>query len=190
MTSKHDYANATADSGGLSPAVLRAFLHWWERLAAEDAAGLDKADRAVLRRCDTPTAVACTGAYQRAYRCMAAAHEGEPWTPWQQDRLAALVGLAAHIRTRGDHDLPTELRLPMEAPRVSELRFRRLIESPDVDTLFVGVRRVLPLIGHHVDLFSLARDLWRWNDQVRKRWTYAYYDTTAPRTRVAASSDA
>lgn len=172
------------DRHGLHPAVVGAFLHWWERISRDSAGGIDKADRAVLRRCATPTAVACTGAYQRVYHAMLAAHEGPPWTSWQQDRLAALAGLAAHIKRSSNRSLPQEMHQHPEGGernRVSELRFKRLLESPDVDSLFTGLRRVLPLIEHQVDLASMASDLFRWNDAVRKRWAYAYYDTAPAR---------
>lgn len=188
----HDKAPATPvpSRGGLSPAAMGAFMHWWARLSDAAASGTDKADRAVLRRCDTPTAVACTGAYQRVYRRMAQAHEGAPWTSWQQDRLAALVGLAAHVRTSSERSLPVEMgqrSAAGDSPCVSELRFRRLVESPDIDSLFTGVRRVLPLIKHQVDLKTLAVDLWQWNEAVKKRWVYAYYDPATSRNTEQAN---
>ena len=170
----------------LEPAVRSAFVAWWKQLTSERAGGAERADRAMLRRCDSPYAVACTGAYQRAYRKMAAVHSGQPWREDQKDRLAVLVGLAAHITGLNALSLPRAMHQhPKGSDRtaVSELRFKRLIEAPDIDALFTSLRRTLPLINHQVDLGSMADDLFEWSERVKKRWVYDYYDdTTAERT--------
>ncbi len=171
----------------LSDAVLGALMHWWMRIADESASGQDKADRAILKRCDSIEAVTRTAAYHRVYWAMRAQHQGAEWKPWEQDRLAMLVGLAAHVK-RGGHKLATEMcqrAQGSDRPAVSELRFRRLLESPDNDSLFVALLRVLPLVGRQLDLYPLARDLFSWDDSVKKRWAYDYYDSTP-----AAGADA
>ena len=49
----------------------------------------------------------------------------------------------------------------------------RLLDAPDSEALFSGVRRVLPLMGS-VDVIALANDLMFWGDAVKKRWAYGY----------------
>ena len=61
-----------------------------------------------------------------------------------------------------------------DRPPVSELRFMRLLESPDLDALFIGLRRALPLAKHSVDVLALANDVVHWSDAVKKRWAYSY----------------
>ena len=61
-----------------------------------------------------------------------------------------------------------------DKPAVSPLRFMRLLESPDIDALFSGLRRALPLIQHRADVLQLATDVVNWGDAVKKRWAYAY----------------
>lgn len=65
-------------------------LRWWHELA-EDTGG-----RAALRRAPDITAVVMVPAYQRLHRRLLAA--GWPDQAWQNDRLAAAVGLLAHVR--------------------------------------------------------------------------------------------
>lgn len=142
-------------------------LAWWRGLAA------DTGGRAALRRASDITAVAMLPNYQRLHRRLLAA--GWPDRHWQNDRLAAAAGLLAHVREASDQALPAAMsQRDGDKPRVSALRFMRLLESPDVDALFAGLRRTLPLLQHRADVLALASDVVSWGDEVRKRWAYAY----------------
>lgn len=157
--------------------VKAEFLSWWHGLTSETASGTARADRAVLKRADSLTAVACAPAYQRIYRRLVAANGGNSWQAYEQERIAALIGLAAHIKSTASMSLPQAMSHHTEAGDrnpVSELRFVRLLDSPDMEALFTGVRRSLPLIEHKVDINSLADDVFGWGDVVKKRWAYAY----------------
>ena len=161
----------------LQQAVKDEFLSWWHVLHSDTAAGPQRADRAALRRADSLSAVVCLPAYQRIFRRMAAKHEGDSWTPYQKDRIAALVGLAAHLKEKDDTSLPEAMsRRPEGSDRnpVSDLRFARLLDSPDLEALFVGLRRTMPLIDHRANPAKLADDLFGWGDHVKKQWAYAY----------------
>lgn len=130
----------------LQPAVKGEFLSWWKALHSETAGGSQRADRAALRRADSLAVVACLPAYQRIFRRMAAKHEGDAWAPYQKDRIAALVGLAAHLNAKDEASVPEAMSRRAEgADRnpVSDLRFARLLDSPDLDALFVGCHRHL-----------------------------------------------
>ena len=161
----------------LSDPVKAVFRAWWEGLTSEKASGTARADRAVLKRAATLTDVACTPAYQRIYRKMAAANDGEQWRPFEQERIAAVIGLAAHLKESSTMSLPKAMSdRTNDADRnpVSDLRFARLLDSPDIEALFTGLRRSLPLIDNKVDPAALADDLFGWGDVVKKRWAYAY----------------
>ena len=160
--------------GDAPKAVLK---RWWYTISREDASGSGRADRATLRRADSLRAVACTPAYQRVYREMAAAHAGEPWRDYEQERIAAIVALTAHVKENSSESLPKAMSHPAEGSDrnpVSELRFARLLNAPDIEAIFTGVRRSLPLIAHAVDVLSLADDVFGWGDVVKKRWAYDY----------------
>ncbi|WP_085315370.1 type I-E CRISPR-associated protein Cse2/CasB [Derxia lacustris] len=157
----------------------KVLFDWWTRLASPEVSGGLRADRAALRRAGSLTAVALAPGFQRVLHSMEAAREdGEAWFAADRDRLAAAVGLLAHVGTSVD-----DLTLPKAASRradgadrnpVSDLRFARLLEAPDLDALFVGLRRALPLLGDTVDVMSLANDIYNWNEQTQKRWAYQY----------------
>lgn len=144
---------------------------WWKAL--DD----DRASCAVLRRAPNITAVTLTAPYQRLYRKLCNAGWAKTW---RNDALAAAVGLLAHVKSE-----PSELTSIAagmsaavqggEPPEVSELRFMRLLESADLDALFTGLRRALPLINHSVDVMALANDIIDWGDKVKKDWAYSYH---------------
>ena len=160
--------------GAAPKAVLK---RWWHTISRDDASGSARADRATLRRADSLRAVACTPAYQRVYREMAAAHAGEPWRDYERERIAAIVALAAHVTDSSSQSLPKAMSHLVEGSDrnpVSELRFARLLNAPDIEAVFTGVRRSLPLIAHAVDVLSLADDVFGWGDVVKKRWAYDY----------------
>jgi CRISPR system Cascade subunit CasB len=111
------------------------------------------------------------------YRRLQAAGWPADARPQDNDRLAAIVGLLAHIKENVPGPVPVAMSLckPGEdRPPVSELRFLRLLDAPDHDALYAGLRRVLPLMKHKVDVLALADDLLYWGDDVKKRWAYGY----------------
>src|SRR5687768_557842 len=104
-------------------------LRWWQRL--DDNRG----DRAVLRRASSVTAIAISAPYQRFYQRLQVTGAVADLSSGQKERLAAVAGLLSHVKedTVGI-DLPKSLGHRSEGsdrPAVSELRFIRLLESPD-----------------------------------------------------------
>lgn len=146
-------------------------LHqWW--LGLED----DRASRAVLRRCATLDAVTLSDAYQRFYRYMLTCNA---WpadaAPWKNDKLAAIAGLLAHIKTEDTQRLPILMsELDGDRPQVSELRFCDLLKIETTDDLFVSLRRTLPLIDKKANIYQLANDVYFWGDKTKKDWAYSY----------------
>lgn len=151
-------------------APARILLAWWMGLAD------DRASRAILKRAESVTAVVLSAPYQRLHRQMRAAG----WNPngWERldDRLAAAVGLLAHVKENVSGALPKTMSRtePGGRPPVSEARFLRLLESADLEDLFRGLRRILPLIKYRVDVLDLVEDVLGWGDDVKKRWAYHY----------------
>jgi CRISPR system Cascade subunit CasB len=148
-------------------------LRWWQGLEN------DKGGRAELRRAHDLTAVALTAAYQRFYRqaiSMGWPESSDPSTSWRDERLAAIVGVLAHVKYPDDRKL-AEIMSEGERPVFSELRFRRLLEAPTTDDLFLSLRRALPIVGHKANMHQLAEDLLYWGDGAKKKWAYAYYSS-------------
>jgi CRISPR system Cascade subunit CasB len=155
------------------PTVIgKVLLAWWQGLEE------DRAGRAVLRRASSPTLVAFTAPYQRLHRRLVAAGWPADARPQDNDRLAAVVGLLAHVKENVSSPVPvamSQCNKGEDRPPVSELRFLRLLDAPDHDALYAGLRRVLPLMKHQVDVLALADDLLCWGDGVKKRWAYGYH---------------
>ncbi|MCK5771745.1 type I-E CRISPR-associated protein Cse2/CasB [Algiphilus sp.] len=148
-----------------------ALLKWWQDLDER------RADRAILRRAPDITAVSISAPYQRCYRRLLERDESFE-SAHLRDRLAAAVGLLAHVKVDSPGvSVPESLsaRAPGDdQPAVSKLRFVRLLESPDLDSLFTGLRRALPLTGHTMNIVALTQDLLFWGDGVKKAWAYGY----------------
>ncbi len=169
--------SAAGNSYRLSSGAKGELLRWFEALQSPSVSGTLKADRAVLRRAHDLQAVVESSAYQRLYKKMADAHEGDPWRPFQQERIALLVALLVHVVGSAKDSLPAVMGRSGASDKaaVSELRFRRILESPDMDSLFYGLRRVLPLVSAPANVPELMDDVFGWGDSVKRRWAYAYY---------------
>ncbi|MBR7887432.1 type I-E CRISPR-associated protein Cse2/CasB [Marinomonas sp. A79] len=142
-------------------------LRWWQGLEN------DKGTRAELRRAHNLTAVALTAAYQRFYRQALSSGWPEDAAPWQNERLSAIVGLLAHVKSNDGRKL-AEIMSEGERPAFSVLRFRRLLEAPTLDDVFLSLRRALPIIGHQANVHQIASDLLHWGDKTKKEWAYSY----------------
>lgn len=149
----------------------RTLLAWWKNLDDNRAA------RAELRRASDITEVTLSSHYQKLYRSLCSAGWVDTGHPNRRDGLAAAVGLLAHVELDDDKDLAfrmSETAVGSDRLRVSELRFQRLLESPDIESIFTGLRRVLPLMGKQANVIALTNDIVGWDHDVRKRWAYAY----------------
>lgn len=151
-------------------ALGQALLKWWQELDN------NRGDRAELRRAHDLTAIALTSAYQHLYRILLLRgwpEENKPENNWRNERLAAIAGLLAHVKSLNERSLPV-IMSEGERPPFSELRFRRLLESSSIDEVFSSVRRALPLVAYQADVLELANDVLFWGDDVKKRWAYTY----------------
>lgn len=149
----------------------KTLLAWWKDLDDNRAA------RAVLRRASNVTEVTLTPHYQKLYRRLCAVGWDDAGRPYWRDGLAAAVGLLAHVEQDVDNKpafTMSELVKGSDRIPVSPLRFMRLLESPDIEALFTGLRRVLPLMGNRANVLALSNDVVQWGDAVKKQWAYDY----------------
>ena len=142
-------------------------IHWWQNLEN------DKGTRAELRRCDRPEAVMLHPAYARLHWQLAT-HLADHWN-WEW-RLAAVVGLLVHVRRRDDSRSLAK-QMGGTDPKVSELRFRRLLQCKP-DDLYPRMIRVLRMLGDTANVPDLIASVFHWNDRVRKRWALEYFSVT------------
>ena len=145
---------------------MQALAAWW--LALNDNRG----DRAELRRCTTLAEVAFSPAYHRLR--LAVGRFGAP----NDDGLALVAGLSARVKSDiTDSSFAEQMATGKTdgSARVSGLRFRRLLKAKEPDELFTAMGRVVALLGSSVNLQSLAKSVYYWNDRTRKQWAFEYY---------------
>ena len=160
----------------------RVLYDWWEDVTQTRDNGSARAARAILRRAHDITAVTLSQPYQYLFRRMREAGWNDGF-PHNNDALAAVAGLLVHVEAdAGDTRLAECMsRCPQGSamPYVSEARFKRFLETPDLESLFTSLRRMLPLMGAGTPVLALANDVLWWTqpeqrDQVKKRWAYSY----------------
>ncbi|PKL51805.1 MAG: type I-E CRISPR-associated protein Cse2/CasB [Nitrospira bacterium HGW-Nitrospira-1] len=151
-----------------SPEV-QVLIKWWEGLEK------DRGERAVLRRCGTIAEVVFSPAYHRLRKALM--NIGRVDDNW----LSLVAVLSARVKTNDSAASIAEQMATGKADgsaRVSGLRFRRLLKMKEQDELFTGMRRIIALLGGNINLQSLARSLYLWNDkyaEIRKEWAFKYY---------------
>lgn len=141
---------------------------WWNDL--QQRAG----DRAALRRASSPLEVVFLPVYHDLRRRLS----GTPWR--NRQALACMTGVLAHIRQDDERrTFAQQMASPKGAGRgavLSGLRFRRLIQYPDRESVYSPLVRVVRLLDHQANVPDLARSIYFWSDQVRRDWAFAYYE--------------
>ncbi len=154
-----------------------AVTDWWREMQpASEREGQPnrRGELAELKRCKTLAEIVLVPRFQILRRKLQAAGYGN------LPACAAIGGVLAHVETHnGEHAFATWLVLPKVkggTPRVSELRFRRLLKAKSHDELFIDLVRILSLADNTAPVAQLAYDIYYWGDQTRCKWTFDYYD--------------
>ena len=143
---------------------------WWRGLAQRPG------ERAELRRAATVAQLVMTPSFQRTCPLFAGHFKAEKG--WQ-DRLAAIIGLLAHVREFSSQGLAEQMA--GQPPVVSELRFRRLLQR-ERDELYVAMIRVIRMLHYRVNPYDLATAIYFWGDDIKKAWAYSYFSKTPANT--------
>jgi len=166
--------NANETSGGFPAADV---FQWWEEMQPDQQGGGPnrRGERAELKRCKTLEEILLVPRFQILRRKLQAAGRG--YLP----AAATMAGVLAHVEENQEqYSFAQWLALPKAkdtGPRLSELRFRRLMRAKSHDELFIDLIRVLPLAGNTAPVKDLARDISRWNDYTRRQWVFDYFDS-------------
>lgn len=161
-------------------AMGKALAELWQDLKDEPGT------RAELRRCKEVAEVMMTPLFNRFCHRIKGVFETEP-RGWEA-RLAMVVGLLAHLKhdhastvlnsSKGEErSFAAHFVVPMaegDRPKVSELRFRRLLQRDSRD-LYPAMMRVLRMLDGGANLYGLAESVYYWNDKVKKEWSFAYF---------------
>jgi CRISPR system Cascade subunit CasB len=170
---------ATAES--IPPSQEQRARDWWKiTLSGEDG---DRGVRAQLRRCHTPLDAAIfPAALSLARRLGRIPGTGAP--EWKQKGFERALGLAialAHVRTEASTPLLRVLgwgQFPYDKkesdvvdgrPVLSELRFKRFLQTDGEDELIAAFSRLIQLVKGETNVADLARVFLRWDDDRTKR---------------------
>lgn len=152
---------------GSKPA--EALLLWWHGLEQ------NRGERAALRRCRNLTEVVFVPSFHHLLHSLS--QHGKVDT----ERLAIVAGLGARVK---GYSPGVEISVQMAQAKpggssavISGLRFRRLLKIQSREELFLALARVIALLGGTVDLVSLAKSAYEWNEWTRKQWAFNYYST-------------
>ena len=168
-------------------------VQWW-RDQQPDPAHKRSGDRAALarlRRCATIVEAMQDPATLSLFRCCGGRSRDD--LPF----AALAAGVLAHVRAENAEQPsvaravgPTSTDEPSTA-LMKPLRFRRLMEAETPDERLTAFRRLVALAGGRVNVRNLAAALLAWNEDLRTRWIYDYWNagqlTAAPQAEETST---
>jgi CRISPR system Cascade subunit CasB len=178
--------SATAGSTGAKA------LDWWRRYCDPASEKVDQAIRARLRRARSHLDVLRVNPAVELARRLGAAPRAHAAAPWRVYATLDLARLLAHVkahdeqhpmRAAGWKSFPGDKKESDagegERPKLSEARFKRLLETGDGEEKLLAFARLVTLLGGTVNVAQLASDFMTWNhpeygDRVRERWAFEY----------------
>lgn len=140
-------------------------LQWYNALE------YDKGARAELRRAHNATEVVFLPVYHRLYAILEALNP-------DKEALACVAGLCAHVKENLQMGLAEQMakcKAGSENPKVSSLRFRKLLAVKDKEDLYHTMIRVIRQLDGAVNVVDLAKTVYWWNEKTKKELAYAYY---------------
>ncbi|AMY72198.1 type I-E CRISPR-associated protein Cse2/CasB [Frigidibacter mobilis] len=156
-----------------------AILGWWRQtLRPEEDTAFARALRARLRRADSALEVLSEPGVQRLVR-----PDVLPFLRARPLELARLAQVLAGVEKHGTARL-AQLLGAGDPPKLSPLRFQRLIRAPEAE-LATALRRALPMAGKTCNVAALGRDLLNWTDPERGEatrigWCFDYFGAPRP----------
>jgi CRISPR system Cascade subunit CasB len=156
---------------GSSPA--EALVEWHKSLES------DTGGRAELRRVIEPSGAVFIPSFHRLRRAIERAAPSVDMAN-RLDRLSAIACTVARVRddmeSRNLGSLLASFKEGSVRPRVSEFRFRRLLEAKGNADLARQFRRIVAMLDERVDIVALANTIYWWrSDRTRQSLAYDYF---------------
>lgn len=143
-------------------------LEWWYSLKK------NKGDRAELRRCKNLQEIQISSAYLRCYWQLIKYFSQEQKFP-SREQMAIIIGLAAHIEDNDTDAFGYQISCG-DKPKLSELRFRRLLKINYREKLFHFLIQVIRILEKNVNLLDLLSIAYFWGDTAKTNLAYKYYE--------------
>lgn len=178
---------ATLDSVASESATrgVRA-LSWWKRHC--DPVDGDPGTRARLRRCRSAVEALGVPAAVSLARQLGMGRDAARDDDWHVLAGLNLARVLAHVTEHDAHQRPMraagwksfpgdrkESEAGEDRPRLSEARFRRLLDTPRGEEQVAAFIRLVAMLGGTVNVAALAEDFWYWSDLTKRRWAFDYY---------------
>ena len=155
-------------------------LEWWDKLKH------NKGSRAELRRCRSLDEIQRTSAYQRCY-WSGIKHFSQGERKPNKGQMAIIIGLSAYVENddaekktdqqeHQDFDLFGYQISRGEKPKLSELKFRRLLKINDREKLFRFLIQIIRLLDKKVSLLDVNRVAFFWSERTKTKLAYQYYE--------------
>ncbi len=148
---------------------------WWQSLTEQDGHRTGpnlRGDRAELRRAREAADVYANPSFHALLRRLGSNATAD-------DRLARAVAVLAAVLARVDRHqdggFARQAAAGEDGPKLSELRFRRLLQKQTAEELQADLGRALQVLDKSADVRDLARSILRWNDETRRRWAFDYF---------------
>jgi CRISPR system Cascade subunit CasB len=169
---------------------------WWRKVC--DPRSGDPAARAQLRRCRNTNDVLSIPAGVLLPRMLGDLPRDSDLIGRRFSRALDLARVLAHITEDADLHPMRQVGWPIfpgarrerdieRAPKLSESRFRRLVQSESGEELVLQFTRLIALMGRCTDVTEVS-DAFRWwdhpNGRTKQRWAFEYFNAGAatPRT--------
>jgi CRISPR system Cascade subunit CasB len=146
-----------------------AAFEWWQAHIADRDSGKAKGLAARLRRAEGIEVLAEPAVHALARRL--------GYGPRDAQVVIRLAQVLAHVR--GDRAESLARRVGGSEPKLSQLRFQRLLRTP-IEELPTTLIRTLPFAGHTCNVINLVRVIQLWDhepfgDEARARWAFDYF---------------
>ena len=171
-------------------------LSWWGQALGNNPVfdnGAARKARAQLRRATTPSEVLSLDVTYALYEGRSTRHGQAASDGLRQTgidlsrkdhgplRLALVAAVIAGLDGTARSSLPHRFgEKDGDNPRLSHLRFQRILRAGDDWTLATRLRRALPLVGRTADVGRLGADLLDWGENIRNRWCFDYFGASPP----------
>lgn len=160
-------------------------LSWWGRALGNHPVfdhGAARKARAQLRRATRPSEVLSLEAtHELHHGLVKVAAEPLFADDGGARRLALIAAVIAGLDDNARSSLPRRFgQKDGDNPRLSHLRFQRILRAGDDWTLATHLRRALPLVNRAADVAGLGTDLLHWDEDTRNRWCFDYFGAPPP----------
>lgn len=159
---------------------------WWEQALGNNPvfdSGAARKARAQLRRATTPSEVLSIEATHELHPDLVRVGAKPPSAGEDGGalRLALVAAVIAGLDGTARSSLPRRFgEKDGDNPRLSHLRFQRILRAGDDWTLATRLRRALPLVSRTANVGGLGADLLYWGDNTRNRWCFDYFGASPP----------